>query len=342
MNPMTEMERETREAPQAVARLLDASLDDLAALGRRLSGMAPPVVATCARGTSDHAAGYLKYLLEIATGTPVASLGPSLASVYDAPLRLRGAVLFTISQSGQSPDIVALQAAARAAGALTVALVNVDDSPVAQAADVAIPLQAGVERSVAATKSFIAAAAAAATIVAAWAGDERLLAAIRGLPQSLAEALAADWSALEEPLSTASSCYMVGRGPALAIAQEAALKSKETAAIHAEAFSTAEIMHGPLRLVRADFPILAFLPEDRAAAAGRAALQRLQAAGGHVFPAATADAPGKRLPVAATGHAHLDPLSMAVSFYGLMEKVSRLRGFDPDRPPHLLKVTETV
>lgn len=314
LQPMTEMERETRESPEAVARLLDASLGDLIGLGRRLSALAPPVVVTSARGTSDHAAGYLKYLLEIATGTPVASLGPSLASVYGAPLRLHGSVLFTISQSGRSPDIVALQDAARAAGALTVALVNVADSPVSKAADVVIPLCAGVER---------------------------LLDAVYDLPRSLAGALVADWSLLEAPLSAAASCYMVGRGPALAIAQEAALKSKEAAAIHAEAFSTAEIMHGPLRLVGEDFPILAFLPEDKAAEAGRAALERLAAAGGRVFAAATAHAPGLCLPVAKTGHAHLDPLSMAVSFYRLIEKVSRLRGFEPDNPPHLRKVTET-
>ena len=341
LQPMTEMERETRESPEAVARLLDASLGDLIGLGRRLSALAPPVVVTSARGTSDHAAGYLKYLLDIATGTPVASLGPSLASVYGAPLRLHGSVLFTISQSGRSPDIVALQDAARAAGALTVALVNVADSPVSKAADVVIPLCAGVERSVAATKSFVAAGAAAAAIVAAWAGDERLLDAVYDLPRSLAGALVADWSLLEAPLSAAASCYMVGRGPALAIAQEAALKSKEAAAIHAEAFSTAEIMHGPLRLVGEDFPILAFLPEDKAAEAGRAALERLAAAGGRVFAAATAHAPGLCVPVAKTGHAHLDPLSMAVSFYRLIEKVSRLRGFEPDNPPHLRKVTET-
>ena len=339
---ITDMKRETREIPQAVSRLLDGGLDAMLELGRRLSGLEPPVIATCARGTSDHAAGYLKYLLEITTGTPVASIGPSIASIYKAPLRLRGGALFTISQSGQSPDLVALQAAARAGGALTIALVNAAGSPVADAADIVIPLQAGPEKSVAATKSFVSAAAAAAAITAGWTSDSGLQAAVERLPVTLDAALEADWSAIESAMAEASSFYMLGRGPAFPIAQEAALKSKETAAIHAEAFSAAEVMHGPLRLVRENFPVLAFLPEDAAAAAGRAALSRLEAAGGQVFAAATDAAPGVRLPVAATGHAFTDPLSMIVSFYTLAEKVSRLRGFDPDRPANLRKVTETV
>lgn len=338
----THMLRETRETPLAVGRLLDHQLGAMLALGQRLSALRPPVIATCARGTSDHAAGYLKYLLEITTGTPVASIGPSIASVYDAPLRLAGGALVTISQSGKSPDLVALQASAKKSGALTIALVNVVDSPVAAAADIVVPLEAGPERSVAATKSFVAAAAAGAAIAAGWTSDETLLAAIRTLPEALDKATACDWSAADETLAARDSLYTLGRGPAFPMAQEAALKSKETAAIHAEAFSTAEVMHGPLRLVGPDFPVLAFLPEDAAAAVGRAGLDRIAAAGATVFTATAGTAPGTRLPVATTGHAHLDPLSTILSFYVLIERVCRLRGFDPDRPANLRKVTETM
>jgi len=341
-NDMSLMAQETRETPAAVARLLDARLDAMLAVGRRLADLAPPVVATCARGSSDHAAGYLKYLVEIATGTPVASIGPSIASVYDAPLRLGGAALVTVSQSGRSPDLVALQARAKASGALTIALVNVVDSPVAAAADIVVPLEAGEEKSVAATKSFVAATVAAAGIVAGWTGDAALLAAIRGLPRSLEAALAADWSAIEPTLVEATSLYTLGRGPAFPIAAEAALKTKETAAIHAEPFSVAEVMHGPLRLVRDRFPVLALLPEDAAATVGRAGLARLEAAGGQVFAAATGAVPGTLLPAAPTGHPFTDPLAMILSFYLMIERVCRARGFDPDRPVNLLKVTETV
>lgn len=336
------MASETRETPATIARLLDTRLESMLALGRRLSKLAPPLVATCARGSSDHAASYLKYMLEIETGTPVVSIGPSVASVYRAPLQLSRAALVTVSQSGTSPDLVALQASAKASGALTIAMVNVVESPAARGADIVVPLEAGPEKSVAATKSFIAAAVAGAAITAGWTGDQELVAALRNLPDALAKALDADWSAAEEMLTACDSLYVLGRGPAYAVAQEAALKSKEVAAIHAEAFSSAEVMHGPLRLVQNGFPVLALLPEDAAADVGRAGLDRIAAAGGRVFSAATASAPGTNLPVASTGHAFLDGLSMIVSFYVLIERVCRRCGFDPDRPVNLCKVTETV
>jgi len=342
------MARETREAPDAVARLLDREMPAIEAVGRRLAARNPPVVVTCARGSSDHAAHYLKYLLETATGIPVASMGLSVASVYGTRLQLRDGVLVTISQSGRSPDLVAFQAAARAGGALAVAILNDTDGPVADGADIVLPLHAGPEASVAATKSFIASAAAAAALVAAWTGDAVLRDAVLRLPDALSRALAQDWSAAEAALVAAPSCYMLGRGPGLAIALEAALKGKETAALHAEAFSLAEVMHGPVQLVAPAFPLVAFLPEDAAAAENRGALERLAAAGGQVFAATPIGqgggdkVPGTVLPVAPGGHPALDPLAMIASFYLLIERVARRRGLDPDRPSHLQKVTRTM
>ncbi len=328
---MSLMEQETREAPAAVARLLDRELPAFRALGKRLAGLAPPVLVTCARGSSDHAAMFLKYMLEITAGLPVASMGPSIASVYGTAPRLAGAAVVSISQSGRSPDLIAFQAAARRAGALTIAVVNTEDSPVAQEADVTIPLHAGPELSVAATKSFIASAAAAAALVACWTADEALLTAVRNLPETLDRALSSDWSAPEQALAAAPSCYMLGRGTSLAMACEAALKGKEVAARHAEAFSLAEVMHGPLRLVENGFPILAFTANDAAAAENRIALTRLTEAGGHVF---APDAP-------TTGHPLLDPLAMMPPFYLMAERLAHRLGFDPDKPSNLKKVTQT-
>ncbi len=337
------MAAETREAPAAVARLLAHEAANLRALGHRLATLAPHVVVTCARGSSDHAAAYLKYLLEITTGTPVASIGPSVASIYGAPLRLPGGVLISVSQSGQSPDLVALQAAARQSGALTVAFVNVTDSPLARAADVVIGLHAGPERSVAATKSFVASIAAAAALAAAWSGDLALQAAVDRLPDSLGRAIDCDWSAARAAFDGAASLYVLGRGPGFPIALEAALKCKEVAAIHAEAFSTAEVMHGPLRLVQPRFPVLALLPEDAAAAASRLGLARIAEAGGALYTATTTrEAPGRHLPCAATGHGLTDPIAMVLPFYALIESVSRARGLDPDQPANLRKITETL
>ncbi len=335
------MARETAEAPAVVARMLSRNAAVITAIGQRLRTLKPPVILTCGRGSSDHAAAYFKYLTEIVLGVPVASVGPSIASVYEAPLKLNGAALLTISQSGQSPDIVALQRAAKAAGALTIAILNVTDSPIGLDADFVVPLHAGEEKSVAATKSFIASCAAAAAIVAAWSGDAALTAAVNRLPETLDAALAQDWS-MAEVLASERSLYVLGRGPAMAIAEEAALKLKETASLHAEAFSPAEVMHGPLQLVERGFPVLCFAPDDAAAATTRVALDRLVASGAKVFTASSLALPGVHLPAAATGHGLTDPIAIIQSFYVLAERIARLRGHDPDRPERLRKVTETV
>jgi glutamine---fructose-6-phosphate transaminase (isomerizing) len=338
----TAMAAEIRETPDAVARFFDREDAALRALGAKLRAQAPAFVVTCARGSSDNAAAYFKYGLEILAGLPVVSIGPSVASIYNAPLRLRGAILVSVSQSGKSPDIVALQAHARAAGAFAVAIVNVTDSPLAAQADAVLPLHAGVERSVAATKSCVGSAVALAALIAELHDDNALRAAVRALPTDLSHALDADWSAALAPLSTATSAYVVGRGPALPIALEAALKLKETAVLHAEAFSGAEVMHGPLQLLHTGFPVLAFRPRDAAYAAMGDSVARLQATGGTVLSAEEGPAAPGRLPFLPTGHTLLDPLAMLLSFYGLAEQVARARGHDPDKPSHLRKVTETV
>ncbi len=335
------MAAETAEAPAATARFLDRNAATVAAIGHRLRALGPPVVVTCARGSSDHAAAYFKYLTEITTGVPVASLGPSIASVYGSPLRLQGAALVTISQSGRSPDIIALQQAAKRAGALTIAIVNDEESPVAKEADCLLPLSTGPETSVAATKTFIASCVAGASIVAAWAGYEDLQKAVDRLPETLESALAADWSAADA-LAQEQSLYVLGRGPALAVAAEAALKLKETASLHAEAFSPAEVMHGPLELVEPGFPVLALAPDDLAAGTTRLALEKLAASGARLFTASPLAMPGHLLPTVRTGHGLVDPIAQIQSFYRFAERLARLRGRDPDRPERLRKVTRTV
>ncbi len=339
---ITHMAREIAETPEAVARLLAAEGPALAAIGQRLRAVPPSAVVTCARGSSDNAAAAFKYLAEIHLGVPVASMGPSIASVYKRPLRMTGAVLVSVSQSGRSPDIVALQAAARAGGAYTLAIVNQADSPLAREAEAVVALHAGEERSVAATKTCIASTVALAAIVADWADDEALRAGVRGLPGAFAHAVRCDWRAALDCLAAASSAYTIGRGPALPVAAEAALKFKETAMLHAEAFSGAEVMHGPLQLLHEGFPVLAFRQEDASAPGMADSVARLRASGGRVFVAGTGPAGPDTLPVAPTGHGSLDPLSALLSFYGLAEEVARARGHDPDAPSLLRKVTETV
>lgn len=339
--PPTHMRAEIEEIPDAVRRLLDRSGAAIRIAGRRLAALDPPVVVTVARGSSDHAATYFTYAAELTTGRPVASLGPSVVSVYGARLRLSGAAALAISQSGRSPDIVALLSAARDGGALTIALVNAEGAPLSALADHPIALAAGPEWSVAATKSFVAAVVAGLALVAAWGADAALEAALAALPDQLEAALAADWSAAVAPAAAAASLFTLGRGPGFAVAAEAALKFKETSQVHAEAYSGAEVLHGPVSLVGSGFPVLAFLPDDAARKGLAGVLARIAADGAAVFVAGEC-AVGTRLPSVATGHPLTEPLAMLVSFYAFVEALARARGLDPDAPRGLRKVTETL
>jgi glucosamine--fructose-6-phosphate aminotransferase (isomerizing) len=333
---MSHMAQEAREAPDAVRRFLARNGEVLKDIGARLRLAPPPVILTAARGSSDHAAGYFKYLTEILFGVPCCSMGASVVSVYGAKLAVKGAVCLTISQSGKSPDIVALQEAAREAGALTIAMVNAEDSPVARSAEIVLPLCAGVERSVAATKSFIAALAAGAAIAAHWQNGV-LLEALDHLAQRLDKAREIQWPKAIALAKERDSLYVLGRGPSLPIAAETALKLKETCAIHAEAYSFAEVMHGPLELVSDRFPVLAYSPEDQSRTTSQDAIAKMKRTGAYVLTVETGG-----LPYAGTGHPMLDPISMIQTAYGFIEATARARGRDPDTPRLLNKITETV
>lgn len=337
---MTLMAEEVAEIPQAAARFLDSAAPMLETAGTRLRALDPPMLLTIARGSSDHAAAYFKYLVEIVAGLPVASLGPSVASVYRRPLRVAGSVAVAISQSGRSPDLAAAQAAARAGGALTLALTNHPDAPLGHGADIVLPLSAGPERAVAATKTFVNACVAGAALVAYWQRDAILTAALRRLPKALAQAVTLDWRVLAEVLAQSRSAYVLGRGPGYPIACEMALKLKETSALHAEAFSAAEVLHGPAAIVEAGMPVLALAIDDAARAGVEATAGRLALQGARVF--VTGDAAGTvRLPGLPALHPLLDPILAVAAFYSMAESLSRARGCDPDRPRHLNKVTET-
>lgn len=330
----TLMFAEAAEAPAAVARQ-SANRRVVGDLAARLRENPPPLVATCARGSSDHAATFAKYLFEIALGVPVTSIAPSTSSIYDAAPRLAGALCLAVSQSGRSPDLLAAADAARHAGALVAAMVNAEDSPLADAADAVLPLRAGPERSVAATKSFIGALAAILDLAAEWSGAAELRRARDAAPDALAQAWALDWSAVVETLADARGLYVVGRGIGLAAAQEAALKLKETCGLHAEAFSAAELRHGPVALVGPGFPVIAFRQADGAAPSVDAAMQAAAARGAPVLVA------GRDLPVTDAPPV-LQPMCQILSFYRAAAALSVRRGFDPDRPEALSKVTETV
>ncbi len=340
----TFMAAEIAEAGAVVRRQLAANAGATAELAADLRARKAPFVATVARGSSDHAALYLKHLVELKLALACASLGPSIASLYHTPLRLAGAVAIAISQSGRSPDIVAMQRTAKHQGAMAIAFVNDEASPLARGADALLSLQAGPERSVAATKSMIAALTAGASLVAHWSDDDDLLAALMKLPSVLNASSAAPPSTEAiETLARAASLFVVGRGATHAIAAEAALKLKETSAIHAEAFSSAEVLHGPAGIIGRGFPVLAFAPADAARPGFFDTLDRLAAFG--AAPLLVDVEPHGRWPtmVALDGcHPLLTPIVALHAFYRVAESIARRRGRDPDEPPHLKKVTETL
>jgi len=218
-------------------------------------------------------------------------------------------------------------------------MVNDAASPLTALADRTLALQAGAELSVAATKSYIASLASIAQLTAAWTEDHELAAALQALPAQLAQAWDVDWEPAVARLTRASNLYVLGRGPGFAVAQEAALKFKETCGLHAEAFSTAEVIHGPMALVGDGFPVLIFAQADDSQRGVLTLADQLRGRGADVFVVG-GTGPGA-LP-ALDAHPTLQPILMIQSFYRLANALSVARGLDPDRPPHLNKVTETV
>jgi Predicted phosphosugar isomerases len=332
---------EAGEAADVVARQFAANINEITGIAAHLNARKPRAVITLARGSSDNAATFAKYLIETRLGILTSSAAPSVSSVYSAKADLKDTVLIATSQSGKSPDIVTSLEAAKVAGAFTIAFVNVMDSPLAQKADVALPLHAGAEKSVAATKSYLATVAGIAQLVAAWSGDSALSAALETLPSQMATAWQLDWSAANKKLLEAQSLYVIGRGVGFGGAQEAALKFKETCALHAEAFSAAEVRHGPMALAKDGFPVLILSQDDETRPGVRDLIDALAKAGAEILLTGFDDSRATVLP-SMESHPVLQPILFLQSFYRMAEQLSRARGLNPDSPPLLNKVTETL
>jgi glutamine---fructose-6-phosphate transaminase (isomerizing) len=335
------MAREIASIPDIVARQA-ADVAPLTALAARLRRSQPQVVMTCARGSSGHAATFAKHVVERYLGTPVAAAAPSIASVYGGALRLRGQLVLAISQSGTSDDLVEFARQSRHAGALTVAITNDENSPLATVCDLALPIGAGPEHSVPATKTFVATLSLLMRLTAAWSGDASLDRAAGALPARLASATRLDWNAATNGLAAATNLITVGRGPTLAIAGEAALKLKETCGLHAEAFSGAEFLHGPIALLSPGDPVFLFMPSDAATRGMMDLAAVLRKKGANLLVAGLGPNVPGRLPVLAPEQPESDAICLIQSFYATAAQLASRRGFDVDRPRHLEKVTRTT
>jgi glutamine---fructose-6-phosphate transaminase (isomerizing) len=309
---------------------------------RRVRELNPQFVITCARGSSDHAATYAKHLIEIEAGIPAASHMPSTSSIFGTRWqRLQTTLFLAISQSGQSPDLIVSAQAAKQAGALVLSIINADSSPLERESSASLPILAGLEQSVAATKSYIGSLLAIAHLVADWTRSDPLMKALQSSPLALQRAWELDWTGGVDALLKVRDMYVIGRGSTLATAQETALKLKETCGIHAEAISAAEVLHGPIAIVGAGFPVLVLVPSDAAGPSVASLAASLADRGACVIAAGSKVQGAINLPTVSGLHPAIEPAAFAISVYRMVAALSVARGYDPDRPPLLHKITET-
>lgn len=347
MNQNPKMLQEVRQAPEVVTRLLKSNRAAAQNIAAAIKERDPKFAMTIARGTSDHASNFLKYALETQLGLVTASAIPSSVTIYGAKPRLEGALVVAISQSGQSPDVVGMLEAARDAGALTVAIVNAPDSPLEATAEFALPMCAGPELAVAATKTFVASLVAPLQVIAQILPGRELEDALIGLPEKLTRALEVEAVAQDraERYRYAEAVVTLARGAHFPMALEMALKLKETCRLHAEAFSAAEFAHGPIILAGDGLPILAFQSRDAAAAGTVQLYNDLVARGAELVLVGDTSVDVKasvRLETPATGHFLTDPVAAILASYLFAGHMSLARGLDPDAPRSLSKVTKTL
>ena len=332
------MAGEIAEIPAAAARLL-ARTEAIDPIVARVERAKPRMVVFCGRGSSGHVSVYLRYLVEARLGLLVSNAAPSVVTAYRRPPDMREALFVVVSQSGRSPDLVSATQAARRLGALTLAVVNDESSPAAAESELVLPVGAGPEHSVAATKSVVLSMIAGAQLVAALARDDDLDAALRDLPPRLARALGCDWLPWSASAAEAAAAFVTGRGYALGCVREIALKVAEVLRVPTLGYSAAELRHGPRASITPATPVLVLRQNDEAAAATDELVRDLNDSGEMVF---CAGGPAGTLPWIGDGHPICDPVVMLVPAYRAIEAAARRRGFDPDNPPHLRKVTRTL
>jgi glucosamine--fructose-6-phosphate aminotransferase (isomerizing) len=334
----THMAREIAETPALVAQLL-ARQNDFCAIADRIKQASPRIVIVCGRGSSGHVGVYFRYLIEARIGVIVSAAAPSVFTAYRRRPDMRNALFVVISQSGRSPDLVMATEYARESGALTLAIVNDDASPVAAAADLVLPIGAGPERAVAATKTVALSMVAGVQLVTALTGDTDLRDGLRRLPARLEKVLACDWSAWGNSLAVAPAAFVAARGYGFGAAREIALKVTEILRLPALGFSAAELRHGPRAAITPVTPVLLLRQNDEAGATVDGLFHDLRNAGETVF---AAGGPSGTLPWIGDDHPICDAVAMLLPAYAAIETEARRRGLDPDNPQHLSKVTRTL
>ena len=329
---MSHFRAEIAEQPEVASRLLAQGADAAMSIGERIREVAPHGFLIAARGSSDNAALYAKYLFGVRNRALVTMAAPSLFTHYAHPPRLEGQCVIGVSQSGESPDVIAVVEEGRRQGSLTLAITNEADSKLARAAELVLPMHAGPELSVPASKTYTASLLALALISQAMNPDPVFESALDAVPQAIARTLERDTElhALVPPL-TGPRAVVLGRGFNFSTAEEVALKLSETSYVLARAWSVADFEHGPIAIVEAGLPVLVIDGGGPVVSDLESVTERLAAMGCHVLR--LFDMSG--LPEALT------PIPLAVQGQLLAHQVAVARGMDPDRPRAIRKVTRT-
>ena len=342
----TALEREIHEQPEVLTRLVQEPT--LMATAKQLRRRDPDLIITLARGSSDHALTFFTYLAGRYLGLAVASLPPSVLTLYNAPLRVRGALAIGVSQSGESADVVSSLKDLGSAGATTLAITNQLESALARSAEFALDQQAGAERSVAASKTMTSQMMVLALLVAYWSEDAALLEALRSVSEQL-NALLSKQAIVDEALqqlTRTERLYVLGRGLSYSAALESALKLKETSYLHAQAYSSAEFQHGPIAALSPGGSVLMLAASGVTLEVNREVALRLGDLGADLI-AVTSDEvilERARAKVALPSGLHevTEVFLQTVIGQLLALGLAEAKGLNPDAPRHLNKVTKTL
>ncbi|MCL1125605.1 glucosamine-6-phosphate deaminase NagB-II [Shewanella surugensis] len=327
------MEQETKQTPELIEKQLILNHPITTRIGAKLRQLDPCVVVFIGRGSSDHAGVFGKYLIEIEAGIPVSPSSPSVSSVYFKKMNLKRAVIIVISQSGRSPDVLTQVRMARSCGAYTIALINDETSPLANLVDEVLPIRAEKEIAVAATKSYLCTLSALIQLTAHWTQNSLLLRELSKLPNALKKINSQTAQLKSKDLKAVSSLIILGRGFGFAVAKEMALKLKEICSIHAEAFSSAEFLHGPIALIQHDVALLNACVHDESLSIHQVRIRELESKGVHLLHLS---------PINTDIHPRLSSLLLMQRFYLDIAKAAVKLGFDPDAPEGLKKITKTL
>lgn len=344
---MTNMMQEIRQQPQVLKDCVAYNDQALDAAVAEIREKEPAFVVIAARGTSDHAAVYGKYLFEVFTGLPVVLAAPSVLTMYKRTLRLSRAVVVGISQSGEAQDVLRVLEEGNSQSAVTIGITNALSSPLARAGKHLLYCDAGVEKSVAATKTFTTQLMLLAQLVARLSEDREVCAQLGNVPALVSETIDGCGEAVRNVVQRyrfINECITLARGMNYAVAMEAALKIQETTYVRAKAFASSDFYHGPLAIAQKDMPVILYAPTGPSFGDEMEIMKRLKEAEADILLISndTQSAADARIVLPKAESDVVAPFACAAVAQLFACHLAHLKGLDPDAPRMLHKVTVTV